>query len=153
MNELSIPQLVYIALAGGLLGTGVMTLFMLVVDKSGLANADMMRAVGSLLTKRYDNALLPGVLIHFTSGTVIAVVYALLVQAFDPTAFNAALAFSTALSVVHGGVVGLLLVVAVAERHPLEQFRQAGFIVAAVHWLAHVLYGFVVGLVVASALF
>jgi hypothetical protein len=152
MSDLSALQLASIALAGGLLGTGGMTLFMWIVDRSGLVNADMMRAVGSLLTKSYDNALLPGVLIHFGSGIVFAGIYGAIIAGLQPSRFSTCLAFAMAMGAFHGGVVSLMLVVAVAERHPLEKFRQAGFSVAGVHWIAHVIYGAFVGIVIGNVL-
>jgi hypothetical protein len=152
MTNLSILQLASIALIGGLLGTGVMTLFMTIIDKSGLVNADMMRAVGSFFTKSLDNALLPGVLIHFGSGIVFAGIYGAILAALQPPKFNVCLAFSMAMGAFHGGIVSMMLVVAVAERHPLAKFRMAGFSVAGVHWIAHVLYGTVVGIVASNVI-
>jgi len=43
---------------------------------------------------------------------------------------------------------GFLLVVIVAEHHPIEQFHGAGFEVAIAHFVGHVIYGILVGLVV-----
>jgi hypothetical protein len=45
----------------------------------------------------------------------------------------------------HGSVVSLMLVVLMAEHHPLERFREAGLRVAVTHVAAHIVYGFVVG--------
>jgi hypothetical protein len=48
--------------------------------------------------------------------------------------------------------VALLLVVA-AEHHPLGKFQQVGFAVAFIHWGAHTVYGFIVGLMVGVTVF
>ena len=45
----------------------------------------------------------------------------------------------------HGSVVGNLLVVIIAEHHPLERLREAGLPVAITHIAAHLVYGLVVG--------
>jgi hypothetical protein len=45
-------------------------------------------------------------------------------------------------------VVSLLLVIVVAEHHPLERFREAGFRVGVTHVAAHVVYGLVLGIAV-----
>jgi hypothetical protein len=42
-------------------------------------------------------------------------------------------------------VVSLLLVVIIAEHHPLERFQQAGLPVAITHIAAHLVYGLVFG--------
>ena len=52
------------------------------------------------------------------------------------------------IGVFHGVAFGFLLVVTVAEHHPLEQYRNAGFEVAIAHFAGHVIYGILVGLVV-----
>ena len=48
----------------------------------------------------------------------------------------------------HGLVVSLALVWIVSERHPLEEFNDAGLAVGLSHLLGHVVYGGVVGVVV-----
>ena len=59
----------------GLLGTTCMTSVMSVIHRSGFANADMVRAIGSMVTRTYENSLMPGILIHFTSGFIFAFIY------------------------------------------------------------------------------
>jgi len=48
----------------------------------------------------------------------------------------------------HGVAVGFLLVVAVAEYHPLKKFQEAGVEVAIAHLVGHVIYGVIVGAVI-----
>ena len=48
---------------------------------------------------------------------------------------------------IQGAVVGFVLVAAVAENHPLPEFRQAGFSVALAYWAGHLVYGFLVSAV------
>jgi hypothetical protein len=43
--------------------------------------------------------------------------------------------------------MSFILVIAVAEHHPLPEFREAGFTVAVAHVVGHVVYGALVGLV------
>ena len=52
---------------------------------------------------------------------------------------------------VHGFVISFVLIAVVAGRHPVEQFRSAGFEVAAAHIVGHVAYGLGVGLVAGLA--
>ncbi len=61
----------------------------------------------------------------------------------------AVLGMMTLIGTFHGITVGLLLTVAVADHHPLEQFRAAGPAVAISHVIGHIVYGFFVGLLFA----
>lgn len=147
MNDLVLLDYIKIAILGGLLGTGAMTLVLYMIDKSGLAKSDMVRAIGSLVTKQLDNSFVPGIIIHFLSGFIFSIVYALIIDVLNPTGFAAAIGYGVAIGMFHGAAVGLLLVVAVAEHHPLEEFQKVGFSVAAAHWFAHVIFGLVLGII------
>ena len=50
--------------------------------------------------------------------------------------------------VLHGIVVSLMLVWIVADRHPLEEFKEADLLVGLSHFAGHAAYGAMVGLVV-----
>lgn len=150
MFDLSVSEYIRIALLGGILGTGAMTLVLYLINNSGLAKSDMVRAIGSLITKSYNNSLAPGIIVHFLSGFIFSIVYAYIIDLLNPTGFGAVLGFATAIGMFHGAAVGFLLEVSVAEHHPLEEFQEAGFSVAAAHWFAHVVFGLVVGLIIAT---
>lgn len=129
----------------GIVGTGLMSLLMTVIHRSGWANADMIRALGGIVTRSYEQALGPGLLLHFVTGAFFAFPYAFVITGlgFDTVAADASL--GGLIGFVHGFVMSFLLVAAVAERHPVQQFREAGFEVAAAHVLGHVAYGVGVG--------
>lgn len=147
MIEYSLSQYIQIALLGGLLGTGALTSVLYGFDRAGLANGDMVRAVGSLITKKYEGSLSPGLFIHFLSGIFFAVLYGIIIDLFNAGTINLSMSYGIAIGLFHGAVVALLLVVA-AEHHPIEKFQKATLKVAALHWGAHVAYGLVVGLIV-----
>ncbi len=136
-----------IVLTAGFVGTALMTGVMWFIHRSGWANADMTRALGSLVTRRYENSLLPGVAIHFTTGCIFAVGYLLVLRSLDLNSLGASLAVGTALGTFHGAAMAFILMALVAETHPVERFRTAGVDVAAAHVAGHVAYGFGVGLV------
>jgi hypothetical protein len=138
-----------IVIAAGFVGTIFMTGVMWFIHRSGWANADMTRALGSLITRRYENSLLPGLLIHFTVGCIFAVGYLLVLRSLDLHSLGASLAVGTALGTFHGAAMSFILMALVAETHPVERFRRAGVDVAAAHVAGHVAYGFGVGLVAA----
>lgn len=130
----------------GVVATACMSLSLYLIHWSGFANGDMVRALGSLVTRRYENSLPIGWMIHFLAGAFFSVVYA---QALEMTGFPAstlAVPICVIFAVFHGSVVSLLLVVIIAEHHPLERFQRAGLRVAITHIAAHVVYGLVLGI-------
>jgi len=130
----------------GIVATACMSLCLYLIHWSGFANGDMVRALGCLATRRYENPLPVGWMIHFSAGAFFSVIYA---QALEMTGFPASILgvlICVVFGLFHGSVVSLLLVVIVAEHHPLERFQQAGLPVAITHVAAHVVCGLVLGL-------
>ncbi len=134
-------------LLAGLVGTGAMTLLMSLITRSGVANADMVRAIGSAFTGSLERALLVGGTVYVAGGVAFAVLYSLILGFFAVKGFWLTVVAATLLGFVHGFIMSFLLVVAIAERHPIERFREAGFAVAIAHLAGHVAYGLGVGLV------
>jgi hypothetical protein len=146
---LNIPIYDYVlkSIVAGLIATTGMTLLLNAVTKSGVANADMVRAVGSLFTKSLDNAARRGIIIHFTVGLVFGFLYTFAIQAFEVEGFLSNVGSGVLIGFIHGAVVSFLLVASVAEHHPLPEFQKAGFSVAVAHWAAHLFYGLLIGIV------
>jgi len=138
-------------LAAGPLATGGMSLFMAFVSAVGLANANMIRAVGSVWTKSYDNSLKPGLAIHFAVGMVLAFVYALFISLLNPGSLLEYVVGGVVFSTLHGLVVSFVLVVMVAQYHPIEKFQQAGSEVAVAHFAGHIIYGIIIGTILGIA--
>jgi hypothetical protein len=53
----------------GVLATLGMTTFLYLSHAAGFANGDMVRAIGSTITRREENSLIPGLIMHFFSGS------------------------------------------------------------------------------------
>jgi uncharacterized membrane protein YagU involved in acid resistance len=141
-------ELVIKTIFTGIVGTAGMSLVMWLITRSGLANADMIRAIGSIFTRSYENAFTPGIIIHFIVGTIIAFFYVVLISIFSPTSVATSLGTGAIIGIFHGVVFSFLLVILVAEHHPLEQFREAGSEVAIAHLAGHIIYGLIVGTLV-----
>ena len=146
---LSIPlyDFIQMSVVSGLIATTGMTLLLNAITKSGIANADMVRAVGSLFTRSLDNAAKTGIVIHYSVGLIFGFIYTFAIQAFNVQSLLSNVGSGVLIGFIHGAVVAFLLVAAVAEHHPLKEFRQAGFSVAVAHWAAHLFYGLLVGIV------
>lgn len=149
MIDYTFSQYIQIAILGGILGTGGMTLTLYAFHSFGFANGDMVRAVGSLITKSYENSLAPGLIIHIAIGILFSILYGITIDLFDANTIQKAITYGISIGLFQGAVVALLLVVA-AEHHPLERFQEATIKVAGLHWGAHIVYGAIVGLIVGT---
>ncbi|HKQ31670.1 MAG TPA: hypothetical protein VJV40_00595 [Thermodesulfobacteriota bacterium] len=132
----------------GLIATAGMSLVLWGISQTGIANAAMIRAIGSMFTRSYEGSFGPGLVVHFIAGIVIAFIYVALISLLAPDTLAGTIAYGGMIGLAHGVAFGFLLVVAVAEHHPLEQFRRAGLEVATAHLIGHVIYGVLVGTVV-----
>lgn len=143
-------QNVLYILGSGFVATLGMVIVMTITYKLKIANADMVRAIGSSITKSEDNAKLPGFLVHFTNGMLFAFAYAALLGIFSTSGFVLSLMFGGAAGFFHGVVASFIIVTIVAQNHPIEKYRDFGLQVAAAHVVGHVVYGVLVSLLLYS---
>ena len=137
-------------IVGGVIATTAMTLFLYLFHWFKLANGDMLRALGSWVVKKYEGSFLPGLIIHYIGGICFALIYLWLWRLLPLQRVPDYIFLGLVFGFIHGLIVSFMLVVLVAEHHPMEEFRGAGFAVALVHLVAHIIYGAVLGLVVGS---
>jgi uncharacterized membrane protein YagU involved in acid resistance len=139
------------ALAAGVLGGLAMEGVMWLIARAGRIQGDMILALGSLITKSRDNAYRVGLIIHATAAIGFALVYALLMVMLGYTRMPLSMMLGLGVGLLHGLLVALMLVWVVADRHPLEEFKEADLLVGLSHVAGHVAYGAVVGVVVGLA--
>jgi hypothetical protein len=144
-----ITKFLFYASLAGLIGAAAMTGVMKLIARTHWARADMIVAVGSLLTKSRENAFLVGLFLHGISAVVFGIIYSLLLLAGQLATWPAGLFAGAGIGIFHGLVVSLSLCWLVSDQHPLEEFRHVSVSVAFSHFVGHVVYGAVVGLVVA----
>jgi hypothetical protein len=130
---------------GGIVGTAVMSVFLLAPRVLGVGKIDVIPAVGALVTGRVENAMAPGFVLHFLSGIFFAYFYwgVLLAMKLPMAWWNFAI-----LGGVHGVVVMLLVSIVIMEHHPIARYHERGPMTGLAQLIAHVLYGITVGLVV-----
>ena len=134
----------------GLLGTTAMIFIMTFIHRMKWANADMVRAVGSMITGTYENSFYFGLFAHYLIGVGFSFLYALLISVAPVQSPGSTEIIAGLAGLVHGLIVGLLLMVEVAEHHPIERFQKAGLGVAVSHVIGHIAYGLTLGIVLAN---
>ena len=143
-----VDNFIWTALIAGFIGTLGMTGFLTVITKSGITNADMVRAIGSLFTKSLESSFKVGFIIHTSAGIIFGTLYTFAITSFEVHGLLSSIGAGMLIGFIHGAVVSFMLVAAVAEHHPLREFQQAGFSVAVAHWAGHLFHGILVGLVI-----
>jgi hypothetical protein len=147
---MNLPTLITLIALAGIGGTSAMIAFMTLIHRSKLANADMIRAIGSAITGSKQDSFLYGLGIHYSMGIFFAFSYALL-NSYAPIQTPGSIILLGGLTgMVHGVVIGLLIMVVVAEHHPLPQFREAGLDVGFSHAAGHVIYGITTGFILSK---
>ncbi len=133
-------------IVAGLVGTAAMTLCLMLIHKTGWTNADMVRAIGSAITRSYHNAFPVGLVVHFLIGIPIALAYLTLLNLIQLQGYWSTIMAAGFLGFGHGLIFSVLML-SLAEMHPLERFRRVDLQVVFAHLLAHGIYGLGVGLV------
>jgi hypothetical protein len=136
------------SIVAGLLGVAALELVMWLVARGVTSRANMVVAIGSLMTRSLDGAFVVGAFVHATAAIVFSTLYALLMLALNLTGMPQAFMVGLGFGIFHGIVVSLILVWVVSDNHPLEEFKKASLAVGLSHFAGHVAYGAVVGLVV-----
>ena len=139
-------RLIVIPILAGFLGSAGITLVMWAFNKSDWTNADMVRAVGGLFTRKYENALQVGLVMHFSAGIIISGLYLHVLSLLSFENLIAYLLIGGVIGFVHGFIFSFVMVI-FAEHHPLPQFKEADFEVAIAHIAGHVVYGLIIGTV------
>ncbi len=135
---------IYLPIIAGFIATIGITSVLWLIDKAGWTKADMVRAVGSMFTKSYENALKVGLIIHFVAGIVISAVYLHILSILQLTDIVSTTFVGGVIGFVHGFAFSFVMVI-VAEQHPIKEFQGADFHVAVAHVLGHITYGLIIG--------
>lgn len=143
--------ILFLVIAGvaGALGATAMNALMRTIGSRGDTSINMVEALASYFTGSLDNAMRVGTIIHLSAGVFFGYVYTVIIMMTGVAGFVPVLFFALGIGFLHGLVVSYGLMFYVAERHPIERYRRATFEVGALHLVGHVVYGLVVGLIVA----
>lgn len=140
-------QFILLMTLAGLVGTAGMITFLWLLNRSGLAHADMVRALGSALRGSVESSAVIGAVVQFAGSIPIAVLYLFALSVLRASGFWLFTGAGALIGFVHGFLFSFLLLV-LARHHPVERFREASFEVVAAYIVSHVVYGTLVGAVV-----
>ena len=118
------------------------------ITRAQWARSNMVTALGSFITRRRETGFQVGLLVHALAAVGFAMLYNFAMHRLGLAAMPTALMTGIGFGIIHGLLVSLALVWVISDTHPLEDFRDAGFAVGFVHFVGHVAYGGVVGLVI-----
>lgn len=134
-------------LSAGLAGTAAMTVFLLLPRWLGRVHVDVIRAGGSLVVGSGKRSATPvGLAIHTAMGIGFAFAYYGFLG-LSALPFNALTGLL--LGSIHGAIAMLLVSILIMEHHPEPRYHERGPSTGLAQLGAHMLYGTVVGSVVA----
>lgn len=146
-----IVSYLFFSFFGGLLATAAFSGLLYFFERSGVTRGNMIIALGSLLTHSRERAAQVGLIVHVVSGLFFGLVYTWGLMAIGAKSFVAVFLLGGLFGVLHGAVVAVGLVASISDFHPLPEYRKATWVVGFTHGLAHVLYGLVMGFIVACS--
>jgi len=141
----AILDFLLVSITAGILGTAALSAVTYLAPKSLVGNVGLVSTIGSIFTGGgFQSARVIGLFVHVTAGIVFATLYCV--------AFGIVGSESVPLTVigglfgaVHGFAVFFLLINLLAEHHPVKTIRESGPGIGLVYFVAHVVFGLVVG--------
>ncbi|MFM8765466.1 MAG: hypothetical protein ACKOEZ_11615 [Spartobacteria bacterium] len=136
-----------LSLSAGLAGTAAMTLFLMLPRWLGCVQVDVIQAGGSLVVGSGKRSAYPvGLAIHIAMGIGFAFIYSAFLN-LSSLPFNALTGLL--LGSIHGVIAMLLVSILIMEHHPEPRYHDRGPSTGLAQLGAHMLYGTVVGSIVA----
>lgn len=129
----------------GIVGAIAMVAFLYALHALRVINGDMLKAVGSWMTRKDEGSLQVGLLLHLLIGALFGYIYVGIWVYVDTVRYIDFLFSGILFGFAHGVAFSIAMVILVAEHHPIPRFRKAGFGIALGHLVAHVVFGWVVG--------
>lgn len=148
LNSIS-TEFIFQALLCGAVGTAAMTLATQLVPSTITAGRGLVTTIGSIFTvsgQRNADARTLGFFVHTLAGLSFGVLYCLLFRFFDLPSALPLTVVGTLFGGIHGFTVFFVLIPLLAEHHRVKAVRDEGPGIAVVYFLAHILFGFFVGL-------
>ncbi len=130
----------------GLIGVSLMFSVMWLITNSGLANCNMVGAIGSMLTADKKRENLYGFAVYLAGGLFFTFVYNYIFEATNIGSTNFTLVLSLFLGFIHGLVVSYAIIAVFSLGHRDDRFREVSIGIALAHLVAHMIFGFCLGM-------
>jgi uncharacterized membrane protein YeaQ/YmgE (transglycosylase-associated protein family) len=135
-----------LTLVAGIAATAVMPVGLFALPPFGLFSPpDQARAFGSFMTRREDNALVPGMVFGIAVGIFGAFVYGALLSLFAQKTLGAYVLLGFIFGAFFGENLSMAAALVFADNHPISRFQEGAWRVALGTVLVHLVHGVVVG--------
>jgi hypothetical protein len=135
----------YNAAVDGIIGSLVMSILMWLITNSGLANCNMIGAIGSMLTEDRNKENIYGAAIYLAGGISFSIIYNLLLSEIFVKSPYFMISASVFIGFVHGLVVSYAIIAVFSFRHTNRRFQNVSIGIGIAHLVAHMFFGFTVG--------
>lgn len=136
-----------LTLVAGMVATAVMPLGLYALPPFGLLSpADQARAFGSFMTRREDNALVPGMAFGIAVGIFWAFVYGALFSLFAHKTLSVYVLLGFIFGAFFGENLSMAAALIFSDNHPIPRIQENAWRVALGTVLIHIVHGVVVGL-------
>lgn len=148
-EELSFNALfvLYSSLAG-IVGAVGMILVLGFFGRVGWTRVNLVVALGHLFVRPRGQAILVGGLIHCLAGIVFAMIYNSIFMFFGLESLAAIFFVGVGIGWWHGVVASMIFVVSTVIYNPDGEMRKVQFAGGPAYFVAHIVYGALVGLVI-----
>ncbi len=130
----------------GMIGVFLMFSVMWLITNSGLANCNMVGAIGSMLTADRKRENLYGFAVYVLGGLFFTFVYNYIFEVTNIDSTNFTLILSLFLGFIHGLIVSYAIIAVFSLGHRDDRFRDVSIGIALAHLVAHMIFGFSLGI-------
>ncbi len=106
----------------------------------------MVLAIGSFFTRKKEGGTRAGIRIHLGSGVFFGAIYGLIFSLTGIVELPQVFLIGLGAGFIHGIGMAYVLMIFMAEKHPLPEFRSVSLVIGAVHLAGHVVFGGCLGL-------
>ena len=129
----------------GLIGSLVMFILMWLITNSGLANCNMVGAIGSIMTRSRTKENIYGFATYLAGGIFFSAIYNLLLSEVFVQSPHFMIFASIFIGFVHGLIVSYAIIAIFSERHTDRRFQKVSIGIGIAHLIAHMVFGFTIG--------
>ena len=129
----------------GLIASAAMFVLMELIGLSGTAKVDLIRVIGSFVSKRYEGSFWIGISIYLAFGALFGLIYTFFLSHLPSEDLTIFMISGALMGFAHGLFASYVILIEISEIHPLMPYRQSAFQVALSYIVGHILFGVLIG--------